>query len=581
MPVPCVRLFPTSSTRSETKAAGVGNYAISVSGDTGTSLAELSRSDKRRALAANRLIAQSSQNDPEPTFGSSQSGRLIPLTSVIERLVGADLKTQGKKGLHMSHPIQLTNATRSIKKSIGRSPRRRGFRLIPLALALAWLALSPSVRAVVPAPDGGYPNANTAEGEDALANLTTGLGNTGIGFRALFHNTTGSSNTGTGVNALQSNSAGSFNTAHGAAALAGNAGGDNNTATGVNALLLNRMGSDNTATGFEALRFNIDGQNNSATGHRALFHNSTAHNNTANGTSALFSNTTGGSNTAVGLHALRENTTGHDNTAIGAHALGDNITGHNNIALGYFAGGNLTTGDQNIVIGNAGVAGQAHTIRIGTQGTHSTTYVAGITGNTVARGMTVYVAANGRLGTFPSTERLKEEIKPIGQASEAILALKPVTFRYKQELDPEGIAQFGLVAEEVEQVNPDLVVRNETGKAYTVRYEAVNAMLLNEFLKEHRKVREQEAKIVRIKSNLTEQQATIALLKATVTQQQRELNSLTASFKKQASQIQKISDRMELRKPAPQLIADDSKAQRSPAAAKGCTGTATAAAPMT
>ena len=184
---------------------------------------------------------------------------------------------------------------------------------------------------------------------------------------------------------------------------------------------------------------------------------------------------------------MQSNTTGSDNTAIGPGALQGNGTGNFNIALGYQAGGNLTTGDFNIAIGNLGVAGESRRIRIGTRGTQKRTFIAGISGATVPNGVGVIVNSNGQLGTVVSSERFKDEIKPMDKASEAILALKPVTFRYKQKLDPEGIPQFGLVAEDVAKVNPDLVVRDDQGKVYTVRYEAVNAMLLNKFLKEHRK----------------------------------------------------------------------------------------------
>jgi hypothetical protein len=165
----------------------------------------------------------------------------------------------------------------------------------------------------------------------------------------------------------------------------------------------------------------------------------------------------------------------------------------------------------------------------------------------VARGVGVIIDTNGHLGTVVSSARFKDAIKPMDKASEAILALQPVTFRYKHELDPEGIPQFGLVAEEVEKVNPDLVARDDQGKAYTVRYEAVNAMLLNEFLKEHRKVEEQGRKE-------QELEATIAQLKSAVAQQQEGMEVFTATLKEQASQIQKVSAQLEITKPAPQMV---------------------------
>jgi hypothetical protein len=213
----------------------------------------------------------------------------------------------------------------------------------------------------------------------------------------------------------------------------------------------------------------------------------------------------------------------------------------------------LTDGDWNIDIGAevVGVAGESNTIRIGNQGTQTATYIAGISGTAVA-GDTVVVDANGQLGTAMSSARFKEEIKPMDESSEAILALKPVTFRYKHEIDPKGIPQFGLVAEEVEKVNPDLVARDADGKPYTVRYEAVNAMLLNEFLKEHRTVQE-------LKSTLAVQEATISQQKqefqAIATQQQKQIEALTASLKEQASQIQKVSAELQLQKPPAQTVA--------------------------
>lgn len=228
----------------------------------------------------------------------------------------------------------------------------------------------------------------------------------------------------------------------------------------------------------------------------------------------------------------------------------NNTTGTGNIALGDRAGLNLTTGNNNIHIGNLGRAGESNHIRIGTKGTHKNTFIADINGVTVAGGVGVIVNSTGRLGTITSSARFKDQIKPMDKASEAILALKPVTFRYKHELDPEGISQFGLVAEQVEKVNPDLVARDDQGKAYTVRYEAVNAMLLNEFLKEHRKVEEQEATITQVKSTVAKQEATIA-------QQQKEIKALIASLKEQASQIKQISNQLGVSKPAPQLVANN------------------------
>jgi hypothetical protein len=197
--------------------------------------------------------------------------------------------------------------------------------------------------------------------------------------------------------------------------------------------------------------------------------------------------------------------------------------------LGFQSGGNLTTGSNNIDIGNSGVAAEANTIRLGAVGTQSATFVAGIFGATIASGVPVIIDSTGQLGTTASSERFKDQIKPMDKASEAILSLKPVTFRYKHERDAKSIPQFGLVAEEVEKVNPDLVVRDADGKLYSVRYEAVNAMLLNEFLKEHR----------------------------TVQEQQKEIDGLKAELKDQRAQIQKVSDRVELKQPAPQVVGNN------------------------
>jgi trimeric autotransporter adhesin len=256
-----------------------------------------------------------------------------------------------------------------------------------------------------------------------------------------------------------------------------------------------------------------------------------SHANTFLGDDALVNNSTGIDNTAIGFAALINNTSGSFNTATGFEALLFNTTGRNNIAVGSFAGSVLTTEHGNIDIGNAGIAGESQTIRIGTRGTHRNTFIVGISGVTVPDGVGVIVGTNGRLGTMVSSERFKEAIRPMDKASEAILELQPVTFRYKRELDPDGIPQFGLVAEQVEKVNPDLVARDERGRPHTVRYEAVNAMLLNEFLKAHRKGEEQDA--------------TISQLKTELAQQQKEIKALSA-------QIQKVSAQLELSKPATQ-----------------------------
>jgi hypothetical protein len=264
---------------------------------------------------------------------------------------------------------------------------------------------------------------------------------------------------------------------------------------------------------------------NTVLGDAALISNTTGVNNTAIGYKSLSSNTSGLDNTAVGYDALTSVISGARNTAVGANALSAN-TGNYNIALGNQAGVNITTEIYNIDIGNSGVAGESNAIRIGRPSQHAAAYIAGISGVTIPGGVGVLIDSNGHLGTVVSSQRFKEAIKPMDDASEAILALKPVTFRYKHELDPEGIPQFGLVAEQVEKVNPDLVARDDQGKPYTVRYEAVNAMLLNEFLKEHRKNEEQQATIARL---------------------EKQVEALAAG-------LQKVSTQLELSTSAPQTV---------------------------
>jgi hypothetical protein len=233
--------------------------------------------------------------------------------------------------------------------------------------------------------------------------------------------------------------------------------------------------------------------------------------NTAYGFFALELNRDGSNNTAVGLQALRLNAHGDNNTCLGNNAL-LNCKGSNNTAIGSDAGRNIKSGGNNICIHNMGVALESNTIRIGNE-THTNTFIAGINGVTVAGGVGVVIDTTGHLGTATSSARYKDDIKPMDTASEAILALKPVTFRYKKELDPQGIPQFGLVAEEVEKVNPDLVARDDHGKPYTVRYEAVNAMLLNEFLKERREVQELKKQVAALTAGLQKVRAQIELSK--------------------------------------------------------------------
>jgi Chaperone of endosialidase len=342
---------------------------------------------------------------------------------------------------------------------------------------------------------------------------------------------------------------GSDNTAVGVLALENNTG-SNNTAVGVDALLTNTSHSYNTASGFEALQ-KADADDNTATGALALSSDSSGYYNTAHGVSALFSNTTGYYNTASGVSALYYNVAGHDNTADGLQALLHN-KGSNNVGIGSNAGANLTTGNNNIEIGAnvTGAAAESNTIRIGKQGTQKVSIVAGIynIAEPAASGIKpVYINSNGQLGTTPpaSSARFKEAIKPMDKSSEAILGLKPVTFRYKN--DEEATPQFGLIAEEVAKVDPDLVLRDEEGKIYTVRYDAVNAMLLNEFIKAHRRIEEQDAVIAQQRRNF----------EATIAGQQGEIKSLTESLREQERQIQKVNDKVEASKAAPKLAVNN------------------------
>jgi hypothetical protein len=338
---------------------------------------------------------------------------------------------------------------------------------------------------------------NTATGSGALGNNTTGVYNTASGWDALFSNTTGYENTAHGFLALEYNTNGYQNTAEGAYTLLDNTSGSDNTASGWVALLFNTTGSNNTASGAFALEHNITGAYNTACGVSALFQNITGASNTASGYQALYQNTAGTFNTANGVSALSANTIGNNNTACGCNALGDNTQGNNNIALGYAAGLNLFSGNNNIDIGSQGIEGDNNTIRIGSGQT--STSIAGISGTTIASGAAVYVNSLGQLGILTSSERFKQDIQSMGEASDLILALRPVTFRYKSDLDDKGTPQFGLIAEEVSKVAPALVVRDDKNQICTVRYEAVNAMLLNEFLKQHRKVEQQQVEIQALK----------------------------------------------------------------------------------
>jgi hypothetical protein len=357
---------------------------------------------------------------------------------------------------------------------------------------------------------------NTAVGTGAMVNNNVGNDNTAVGDHALTSQTGEGPNTAVGSGALFSNTLGDSNTANGTFALFSNTEGSSNTASGHRALFSNTEGAANTANGFTALQNNTIGGFNTANGFQALQNNDTGSDNTANGASALTQNSAGNDNTANGLSALFSNTEGNFNTAVGRDALFANTVGDNNTALGAFAGSSLAgNSNNNIDIGNTGVAFESDTIRLGSE-FQTRTFIAGIRGVTtgIADAVNVVIDSNGQLGTMSSSRRFKKEIKQMDKASEAILALKPVTFHYRS--DETSTPQFGLIAEEVARVNPDLVVRDKKGEIYTVRYEAVNAMLLNEFLKSHRKMEEQQAMIER---------------------QQKQIETLTAGLQKVSAQL--------------------------------------------
>jgi Chaperone of endosialidase len=423
-------------------------------------------------------------------------------------------------------------------KSIGQSPLRLGFLLI--ALALACFCLLPGARATD--LGGVLPNGNTADGLNVLTNLTTGGYNTGIGWFSLRNNISGNYNTGVGAGTLFANT-GNQNTATGAAALFSNTSGFRNTANGAFALLHNNA-ADNTAVGNAALFTNSTGSGNTAIGNFAIVANDTGSDNTAMGNGALSANTTANDNTAVGAGALAANTgaNANENTAIGAGALGVNTSGFRNTAVGIQALQNNTTGDYNIGIGlfagqNVSTASNVYCIGAAGQDVNNTTWIGNVYGVTTQSGFNapVIVSDHGQLGTVASSERFKKDIVTMDKSSEAILSLRPVTFHYKT--DAKGIPQFGLIAEEVAKVNPALVLPDKEGKPYTVRYDQVNAMLLNEFLKEHRKVQE---------------------LQATVTEQNRSFQSKLAEQEKRiaalASSLQRVSAQVEMSKFAPRRV---------------------------
>jgi len=466
--------------------------------------------------------------------------------------------------------------TLHFKKSIGRSLSWRcGFVLVPLALACFALSPAPKAFAVSPPPDGGYPGANTAEGTDALFDLTSGIANTAVGLNALHDNTTGGWNVAIGASTLASNTTGNFNMAIGTDALTNN-NANFNLAIGFRVLFMNTTGNHLTGIGAAALRNNTTAGFNTAVGADALRENTSGEENTAVGAGALLNNLTGDDNNAFGFNALGANVGavfGDMNNAFGANALASNVEGRQNsafgddalefsngdrnTAFGNEAGTAVTTGSFNVYLGdNAGSnfnhVDESNTIRIGSDtgfdGIDPTRcFIAGIANNPQPTAGTVFdvsiETAAGvnfqRLGIDTSSRRYKEEIKPMDKVSEAIFKLKPVTYRIKKETNPAQPMAFGLIAEDVAEACPALASYLD-GQPMGVHYKEMSVMLLNEFLKEHKKVEGQ--------------QATIAELKSTVAQQQKGMEVLTAQLKEQAAQIQKVSAQLETSKPAPQVV---------------------------
>jgi len=417
--------------------------------------------------------------------------------------------------------------------------------------------------------------ANTAFGAAALLFNTTGTNSTAVGAAALLDNTIGEENTATGAFALSSNTEGDFNTANGAFALQVNTMGERNTAIGDSAMFSNTTGSRNTATGNAALGVNTTGVDNTAIGSAALFFNN-GDDNTAIGSEALLANTTGFNNTADGYQALQSNTEGSFNTAVGFRALNDNILGGQNTALGYFAGFNVTgtnntavggnalfnstTGNGNMALGafsGGGITTANNVICIGAAGVNldNSCFIANIYSNVQPIVGTdpdsVTITSNGRLGRGNvSSRRYKHDIQPMDNASEALYALKPVRFCYNKEYDATQTLAFGLIAEEVAEVYPDLVGRNREGQPESVRYEQVNAMLLNEFLKTHRVVQKQRATITRLISMVENQEAANA-------KQQKQIDGLTAGLQKVSGQLETskfATERIRHGGPAPHVV---------------------------
>jgi hypothetical protein len=365
---------------------------------------------------------------------------------------------------------------------------------------------------------------------------------TAVGYQALMSNTaSGRYNTAAGYAALSANTDGSFNTAAGYTALYANTTGYYNTGAGTYALFSNTTGAGNTAAGYSSLYLNETGSENTAAGYFALYVNKGS-NNTAAGGYVLASNTTGAANTAAGYRALVLNETGSNNTAAGYFALA-NSTGSGNVALGYRAGAAQTTGSNNVYVGNEGVAAESGTIRIGTKGAQTKTFVAGAYQTKLLlanKALVLKIDKFGQLGTAVSSRRYKTDIRDMGRASEGLLRLRPVTFRYKDTDDPSR--DYGLIAEEVAEVYPDLVARNADGQVETVLYDQLPTLLLNEVQKQQRTIKAQADQLNAQTQRLAEQAAELTALRASHYEQLKTLvGQLAAQAQHQAAQDRRLT----------------------------------------
>ncbi len=347
-----------------------------------------------------------------------------------------------------------------------------------------------------------------------------------MGRQALTSNTTGVQNDAVGYNALASNTTGSIN-----------------VAVGDYALVSNTTGVGNVGLGSAALGYNTSGNNNIALGNSVMVSNTSGSENIAIGVNALYGNTIGNSNIALGLLALVSNN-GSNNIGLGNQALQSVQTGSGNLALGANAGSALAGAENNNVdIANAGITGESSTIRIGTVGTQTKAFIAGIRGVTtgVANGITVLIDGNGQLGTVSSSRRFKTDVRDMGDASSRLMRLRPVTFKYKPELDPSGTTQYGVIAEEVEQVFPDLVARDKDGKIETVKYHLLSALLLNEVHKQYRQQRAQAEQIYTLRS----QYAQLAQLQRENAQLARDNAALRERLGKIEQVVEHLASRVE------------------------------------